>query len=171
MLRTVAALALISSFPGAIASAQAPPPQQQDSLDRVWLAHRIDGQAFIRVRGEWGTAYLTHPRLTGDTLAYAAVEFPEGRTPLAVAQPLWLDDVERIQVRASATGTGALVGAAIGFAGGLAASLGISASLCSSGGCANETGGTVFITVGSTAGGALVGALIGASLKKWATVW
>lgn len=172
MLRALVVLALVSLLAGSTAPAQTRGPQRQDSVVRTSLQHQINAQALIRVRGSWGTADLSRPRLVGSTLTYASAWSPAALPPPALPQSLPLDAVDRIEVRRSAAGTGALIGAGIGLAGGLAAGLALAGSLCNDGlGCHNETGGVGLITVASTAAGALVGALIGAPIKKWKTVY
>jgi len=132
-----------------------------DSLSFAELQRLIASQDSVRVRGSSGEVVILSPTMTPDSLL--AVTTPGPR--------LSLGDVTRIQVRGSASGTGAMVGAGVGFAGGLAAGVGVSSSLCSDGGCSNEGGGTAVIALGSTLAGALVGALIGAPLRKWHTVY
>ncbi len=130
------------------------------------LSSRINGAALIRVSGRWGTRYLVGPHLSGGTFTYAAME------PADSLAPLSLNGVDRIQVRGSATGTGAAIGAGIGLVGGLAAGIGLTSSLCNDGlGCRNAGGGTAFIALASTLGGALLGALIGSGSKKWVTIY
>ena len=131
------------------------------------LSSRINGQALIRVGGQWGTRYLVHPHLSGRSLAFEAMEPPD-----SVATQLVLDGVDRIQVRRNAAGTGALIGAGIGLMGGLATGIGLTSTLCNDGlGCSNAGGGTAFIALVSTAGGALLGALIGSASKRWQTIY
>lgn len=131
------------------------------------LSSRINGQALIRVSGQWGTRYLVRPHLSGRTLAFAAMDPPD-----SAAAPLLLDSVDRIQVRGNAAGTGVLIGAGIGLVGGLATGIGLTSSLCNDGlGCSNAGGGTAFIALVSTAGGALLGALIGSASKRWQTIY
>lgn len=133
----------------------------------TWLSDRINGAALIRVSGRWGTRYLVQPHFSGGALTFAQIEPPD-----SVPTPLRLDGVERIQVRGSAAGTGALIGAGIGFAGGLAAGIGLTSALCNDGlGCSNEGGGTALVVLVSTAGGALLGALIGSVSRKWETIY
>ena len=130
------------------------------------LSSRINGQALIRVSGEWGTRYLVRPHLSGRSLAFEAMEPPD-----SVAQ-LMLDGLDRIQVRGNAARTGALIGAGIGLVGGLAMGIGLTSSLCDDGlGCGNAGGGTAFFAVVSTIGGALLGSLIGAASKRWETIY
>lgn len=161
--------ALLSALLGAIlagsAHAQAVAPQGGADTSS-WLSSRINGQAIIRVSGQWGTRYLAQPHLSGRSLTFAFAEPPDSG-----ARPLLLDGVERIQVRGNAAGTGAVIGAGIGLAGGLALGIGLSAALCSGGLCSNSGGGTALIALGSTAGGALLGALIGSAARKWVTIY
>ena len=164
-MRTPAILLLATALlaPGAIA-AQASGTGNQlglDSLSFAGLQGLIASQDSVRVRGSFGEVIVLRPTMTSDSLLAEATMGPR----------VGLSDVARIQVRGSASGTGALVGAGVGFAGGLAAGLGLSSSLCSDGGCSNETGGTAVIALGSTLAGALVGAVIGAPLRTWHTVY
>lgn len=130
------------------------------------LSTRINGQALIRVSGRWGSRLLVQPRLSGGALTYAATEPAD-----SLASPLRLDSVERIQVRGSAAGTGALIGAIGGLVGGMALSIGVTSTLCNDGGCSNQAGGTAGIAIVSTMGGALLGALIGSVSRKWQTIY
>jgi high-affinity Fe2+/Pb2+ permease len=81
--------------------------------------------------------------------------------------------VQRIEVRRSAAGKGALIGAGIGLVAGLAAGVGIASSVCDGGlgPCNNAGGGISFLALAGTAGGALLGAGIGAANKEWRTVY
>ncbi len=93
--------------------------------------------------------------------------------PTAVPRPLTLDAVDRIQVRGSAAGKGALVGAAIGAVGGIVAGVAL-ANWCGplGGDCTPNYGAVVpIVAVVSTAGGALLGAIVGAPFKRWKTVY
>ena len=161
MSRAAHVLGLISLL--ALTPALAQAPARQDSAGLAWLAQTVNGRALIRVSGRWGTAHLSAPRLAGDTLTFAAAD-------PAVARPLSLDAVDRIQVRGHAAGSGALVGAGVGLVAGIVFDATAVRTFCD-GGCSNETGGSIVIAAASTAAGALLGALIGAAIPKWHTVY
>ncbi|MGH7752174.1 MAG: hypothetical protein ACREN5_05120 [Gemmatimonadales bacterium] len=165
MFRVFGSLALISLTAGA---ALGQVPAATGSVAPMAL-DRINGQVLIRVRGDWGVAYLREPRLVRDTLSYTSAP----SAPPSLPQPLTLEALQRVEVRENAAGMGATIGAGVGFALGLAAGLGLTSSLCDSGwgSCTNAGGGVALVTLGSTVGGALIGALIGGVNQRWRTVY
>ncbi len=140
------------------------------------LAKKINEQKTIRVRGEWGRAVLAHPTFADgivrfdSLLKHEAGDGDAGRVPELIS---W-SQINQLETRGNASGTGALVGACVGFAGGVAAGIGLS-HMCLVG-CPDPTSGEVFRAAfwGGAAGalvGTALGAIVGVTIPKWHTAY
>lgn len=139
-----------------------------DSVASADLADQIRGQARIRVRlVNHNELELLEPRLVEGSLRF--VRFEPGGQP--AAQPshdgthmLPLVEVDRIQVRKTAAGKGALIGLLVG---------GATLAAVDRAGSPPRWDHNETLLFGFLGGGmgAVVGALIGAPFRSWSTVY
>lgn len=122
------------------------------------------GRPILRVRGPWGLARITEPRVEGSLLHYATV-LPDtsNHTERALPNPIALADLRRAEVLGANSVGGALIG-------GLAVGTLLSLTTGSFGG-GGSSSGRMFSpgSVGMLAvvGGASLGALIGSQRHSW----
>lgn len=122
------------------------------------------GRPILRVRGPWGLARITEPRVEGSLLHYATV-LPDtsNHTERALPNPIALADLRRAEVLGANSVGGALIG-------GLAVGTLLALTTGSFGG-GGSSSGRMFSpgSVGMLAvvGGASLGALIGSQRHSW----
>lgn len=125
------------------------------------------GRPILRVKGPWGVARITEPRVEGVLLHYVSV-LPDtsNHTEPALPNPIVLADLRRAEVLGSNTLGGALIG---GMVAGVLLAL-TSGSYGGGGSGGVSSGGTYSSgSVGLIAvlGGASLGALIGSQRLSW----
>ncbi|MBK7369693.1 MAG: hypothetical protein IPJ04_17915 [Candidatus Eisenbacteria bacterium] len=131
----------------------------------------FDGRPMLRVKGSWGLARITSPRVEGALLHYASVRPDTVRhSERELPNPIALADLRRADVLGSNTLRGALIGALA-----TGALLAVTSSSLEGGGTGGASSGMIFspgsLSVLALGGGISLGALLGSQWHSWKPIY